>query len=236
MVVSKTPQDKLRLAIRLLAEGRLSELFGRLTARVHGRFHESMTAYGLRRDLTVPFPAPAAKIPITVREAVDADADILFADDARLSEGERMELVWRRAHFAKRLPTCFVAIDERNSQPCYVQWLMTAANNADIQRLGPFPWLAADEGLLENAYTPPAHRGLGIMSSAMAQIAERGTKLGLRYVMTFVGDDNIASLKGCEKSGFQPHLERRITRWMYSLISRVRFQPLPADFVLAYKR
>jgi RimJ/RimL family protein N-acetyltransferase len=45
---------------------------------------------------------------------------------------------------------------------------------------------------------------LGIMSAAMALIAERATEVGARHVLTFVDQHNIASLKGCQRAGFHP--------------------------------
>nr|CAD6619098.1 N-acetyltransferase [Rhizobium sp. Khangiran2] len=84
--------------------------------------------------------------------------------------------------------------------------------------LGGFPRLDEDTALLENAYTPPSHRGLGIMSAAMALIAERAASFGARYVLTFVGTDNVASLKGCQRAGFEVHLIQRRLRMGYGLI------------------
>lgn len=75
-----------------------------------------------------------------------------------------------------------------------------------------------------NAFTFKAYRGLCIMPAAMAQIAEKGTSIGARYVNTFVGDDNIASLKGCEKPGFSPYLTRTITTRLFNLSKRVVFK------------
>ena len=214
-------------ALRLLAQGRLSEFAERLGARLSTKLHERSVAYCLRRDLDLPFPAPDAKIPIHVREAVDADAEHLFADDQPgLDQEERRELAWRRAHFAKRIPTCFVAIDERSGKPCYVQWLMSSRNNAEIRALGAFPALKPDEALLENAYTPSAYRGLGIMAAAMARIAEQGSGIGARYVMTFVGEDNLPSLKGCERAGFARHSRRIVTTRLFNLSKSVAFVPL----------
>jgi hypothetical protein len=79
-----------------------------------------------------------------------------------------------------------------------MQWLFNAADNAFIQALGGFPRLEAHEALLENAYTPVKYRGLGIMSAAMALIAEHAAAIGATHVITFV-DDNVASLKGCPR-------------------------------------
>lgn len=224
----KSAQSPIRTAARLLASGNFADLKRRLSGRLNTTFHERHLAYGLRRDLTVPFVAPQAKIPITVREARDADAEYLFSLEVPgLIAEERQERAWRLAHFRKRIPTCYVAIDGRDGMPCYVQWLMSARDNAEIQALGPFPILEEDEALLENAYTPSTHRGLGIMPAAMALIAEKGEVFGARYVFTFVGTDNIPSLKGCERAGFTPHLQRTITVWLFNLIRRVRFARLP---------
>ena len=65
--------------------------------------------------------------------------------------------------------------------------------NPLIRTLSGFPNLEPDEALLENAFTPVAYRGHGIMSAAMALIAERAADIGARNVLTFVGTDNIAS-------------------------------------------
>ncbi|KQT78211.1 GNAT family N-acetyltransferase [Methylobacterium sp. Leaf466] len=227
---------QVRTGFQLLAEGRLREVARRAGARFGGRMFERTVAFGLRRDLTVPFPAPAARIAITVREATETDAAHLFEHLPEDTDpADRQELAWRHAHFRNRIPTCYVAIDEATGRPCYVQWLMTASSNAEIQRLGPFPVLEADEALLENAFTPKAYRGLGIMPAAMAQIAEKGTALGARYVYTFVGDDNIPSLKGCEKAGFSPHLTRTVTTRFFNLSKRVAFGVSTDGYPLSHR-
>ena len=46
------------------------------------------------------------------------------------------------------------------------------------------------------------------MSAAMSRIAEEAGPLGARYVITFVGTDNPASLRGCEKANFFPYVLR----------------------------
>ncbi len=49
--------------------------------------------------------------------------------------------------------------------------------------------LPPNEALLEGAYTPASHRGLGIMPAAMALIAEKAETIGARYVITFVAPE-----------------------------------------------
>nr|WP_246603325.1 GNAT family N-acetyltransferase [Falsiroseomonas tokyonensis] len=104
---------------------------------------------------------------------------------------------------------------------------MGPSQNAKIQSFFPaqwFPVLQENEALLENAYTPVAYRGNGIMSAAMALIAERAVDLGCRYVITFVERDNVPSLRGCRKSGFSPYLVRTENRFLLNLVKRRRFE------------
>jgi RimJ/RimL family protein N-acetyltransferase len=82
---------------------------------------------------------------------------------------------------------------------------------------------------LENAFTPADYRGKGIMSAAMSRIAEQAEQYGARYVVTFVGDDNIASLKGCQRAGFAPHLMHFRTRRAFGLLDSNRFETLAED-------
>ena len=201
-------------------------------ARVSGRLklglHTTLTRYGLNRDLGVPLVNPAAKIPIDVRRLEPRDvAALLSYDAAAASPQERGEVAGRRNFLAKGAQNGFVAIDQRNGAPCYVQWLFGARDNAFVSQLKGFPALAPHQALLENAYTPPAYRGFGIMSAAMALIAERAADIGARHVLTFVGLDNIASLKGCQRAGFNPLILHRSVRLGYGTIRRDRFEELP---------
>ena len=206
----------------------------RFRARVAGRLrlglYAELTRYGLCRDLVQAIEMPSAKIPIAVRALRDGDVPSLFSADAAGNDpSERLEVAWRLAFIDKGARSGFVAVDTRNETPCYVQWLFGSRDNGFIAKLGGFPPLAAHEALLENAYTPPAYRGLGIMSAAMALIAERAAAFGARHVLTFVGVDNIASLKGCQRAGFHPHFIHRCTRLCFGVITRDRFELLAAD-------
>jgi RimJ/RimL family protein N-acetyltransferase len=206
----------------------LGELGARLAGRWKLGLYAELTRYGLVRDLSHNFQAPGAKIPLAVRPLADRDLATLFGHAGAATElSERMEVAWRRAFIEKGARGGFVTIDERTATPCYVQWLLSPRDNAFIEKIGGFPPLADGEALLENAYTPPAYRGLGVMAAAMAQIAERARDFGARKVLTFVATDNIASLKGCQRAGFHPHLLHRRTRLGFGLFTRDHFETLP---------
>lgn len=207
---------------------RLGQIRTRITGRIKLGLHSEFTRYGLCRDLALPMETPKAKIPITVRPLQNSDLAALFFLEADTSSlEEKLEIAWRRSFVEKGARGGFVAIDMRSETPCYVQWLFGSRDNDFIEQLGGFPALEPDEALLENAYTPPQYRGLGIMSAAMAMIAEHAADIDARYVMTYVDDQNIASLKGCQRAGFFPKLLHRRYRLGFGLITKDRFEKLP---------
>lgn len=181
------------------------KISGRVWQGFYSRFH----GYGTRRDLYAPLVAPKAAIPLSVRPLVHADLDLLFPDDARLSPSERQQIEWRR-HFSRKVPRGgFVAVDGRTGRPCFVQWLLSSADNMFLAPYKCFPVLQEDEALVEQSYTVPSHRGLGVMSAATAMISDRAAEFGARHVLAFVGEEGAASLKALRNAGFEPHLRHR---------------------------
>jgi GNAT superfamily N-acetyltransferase len=213
----------LRTAAQLLRAGKWSDVWQSGRALLHSETQ----SFGLRRDVTVPFQAPDAAFPITVRPLQPSDVAVLFGTgDGDLSGEALRERKIRQRMVDAKLATCYVAVTA-DGQPCYVQWLIGAGENDKIRQIfgDRFPLLAADEMLLEGAFTLEAWRGKGIMAAAMARIAERALDNDARWVVTFVGTGNIPSLKGCKKAGFEPYLER--TDSVRFFRHRSRFAPLP---------
>jgi GNAT superfamily N-acetyltransferase len=207
--------------------GLISSSYGRRRLRqaVRSRLSSHCHAIGLRRDLDVPFPAPPAKIALTVRPLRPQDDLSFLAPVPGLDPVAARGRLDQRRLLAANMPTCWIAADPTGAV-CYMQWLILARDNGRIHdRWGAlFPTLEPDEALLEGAYTAETHRGQGIMSHAMALIAEAAGTLGARRVITFVHHANIASLKGCERAGFAPYIERREAWSLFR--RRVRFLPL----------
>jgi hypothetical protein len=210
---------------------RLAQIRARIAGRLQLGLVTRVTRYGLRRDLWQPLEKkPQAKIPIAVHELRPSDAtSVLSIDDVRDNAEECLEIARRRAFLEKGIGRCFVAIDKRTDTACYVQWLIAAPDVELIRHSGNFPSLEPGEALLENAYTPVRYRGLGIMSAAMAEIAERGVYLGVRHVLTFVDERNVASLKGCQRAGFNPHMMHRQEMFAFGMLKWNSFAVLAED-------
>jgi GNAT superfamily N-acetyltransferase len=199
--------QELRLAVVLLRHG----MVGSLAFRVLKQLWSDTTLIGLRRDLAVPFVAPDARIPLTVRRLDEGDAAVLRNLHAEgLTSAARLEMAQREPYF-ERFPDPYVAVGP-DGEACYVQWLLAPQQNAAIRELrhGYFPPLRDGEALLEGAFTTERARGQGVMAAAMARIAEHAPEVGASVVITFVGEDNVASLKGCARAGFAPYTARRI--------------------------
>ncbi|MEO8288626.1 MAG: GNAT family N-acetyltransferase [Chloroflexota bacterium] len=212
--------SKLQSMARTVQDGQAGRL-------IRQRWSSELVSYGLRRDLSVPFVAPQANFPISLRPISDADLPKILNPDLPGISGEtREEIVTRRQMLDAGITACYVAVTAEDV-PCYVQWIIGPKLNGLMQSYfhGLYPVLRSDEALLEGAFTPEAFRGQRLMPAAMAQLAEKGAELGARYVITFVTHDNIPSLKGCKRSGFYPHL-KRVARWdMFR--RRITFTPLP---------
>jgi len=212
-------RDSARELWHEVRHGAPSGVYGLVARQVYREWY----AYGLRRDVDLEVKAPTARIPIAVRELLEADLPFLFGGQSpSISRQARLEIAHRVSFLAERVPTPYVAVDLRCGRPCFLQWLMTAKSNEEIQRYfrGRFPVLAHDEGLLEYAYTPAEYRGNGIMPAAMALITERAGEVGCRSVMTFVLRENAAALQGCAKAGFMPFVVRSDRHFLFRLIRR----------------
>ncbi len=191
---------------RLVLAGDAAKAWWALTYRLYS----NSTSLGLRRDLTIPFTGPSARIPISVRPLAPADDLSALQPTAGLSADERYWRLTQLRLLRSGLRICYVAIAPEG-KPCYMQWVILPSENARLRAIfgNLYPTLGSDEALLEGAYTPDAYRGKGIMGAAMAQVAERAAEFRARWVITFVDAANEASLKGCIRAGFVPYLRRR---------------------------
>ncbi|MCH8496457.1 MAG: hypothetical protein LAT57_12610, partial [Balneolales bacterium] len=196
--------SKIYNVFHLIERGYYRVLFNELRARLYSH----TLSYGLRRDLETRFEAPPAKIKMHIRELTQTDVTQLL-DPVNNPETNPRILANQLSMVEANLPTCYVAVTV-NDKPRYMQWLIGSDHNRIIKKFfkGVFPALDKSEALLEGAYSHPGYRGLRIMPMAMALIAEKAEDINARWVITFVNMSNIASLKGCHRSGFEPYLIR----------------------------
>ena len=197
------------------------------------------TSFGLRRDSATSWQAPVGKIPIMVRELTSTDIPLMLPEQLATDDRREMaQINLRRKLLSQKIPRCFVAIDQRSSHPCFIQWAFDQSQNdfiADFFK-GRFPRLNAGQVLLENAYTHPNFRGQGVMPVAMSLLADILVGNGAREIMTFVETTNVPSLKGCLRAGFRPFMTRKDLSICGGLRRQRYFEPISSNLNLDFSK
>ena len=205
---------KLRYGVLLIRiEGPIGFL-GQMRSQIYSR-----TVYvGLERDLateTAPVPCQV-EYRLTVASKEDME-DVLASAG---SEGEEAvyELLGRKLFFDSGFRDCYLARAVETNEPCFVQWVISLAN---LEALGPSvarnaPRLRDDELWMENSYTFRKYRGKRVMSSVLVALAEIAEDRGFRRIVTYIREDGLASIKGCERAGFTAFERVPEVRFLFS--------------------
>jgi hypothetical protein len=225
--IAKLP-GKVRFVSYLVTTGRL----GAVPSIIRHKLWSDTTSYGLRRDLTVPFLAPDAAIPIRVRVATDRDLEQIFRlDEPGLSREEIDLRRDRLVEYEKGARWCYVAVTD-NDEPCFFQTVFTYEQRDALKQVHGkgLPELQPGQVIMEGALTPVRFRGKRIMPEAMVRITDLVTNGETREAITFVDLDNIPSLKGCVRSGYVPYCYRK-NRWRFFRES-AWYDPIPTTTVI----
>ena len=185
------------------------------------RIKSEILYFGLKRDLSIPFKVPDAKIEIDVRLIEEKDQkyfSMTHTEDGLIYEN---------------IPDCFVATTIED-EACFRQWFFSYAARDKIKSYfgEMFPELKENEAFLEGAFIPPAKRGLNIMEAGICRILEKYKNSEIRYVITFVSISNIASLKGIHRSGFSPYILRTEKYFLFK--KKVIFTQIPDCLLQEY--
>ena len=211
--------SKIKIAFKLLKKGKGNVIWNGIRVRLCS----SKNTLGLVRDLDIVFENPNAKIDFTIRLFNENDINTL-------KESYRHERLVN-----ENIPNCYIAVTKENVS-CYIQWLIGSQENNRIKKYfgNLFPKLKDNEALLEGAFTQPSFRGMGIMPAAMSRIAKKGKDIGAKKIITFVDIDNIPSLKGCKRSGFNPYILRK-EKWFF-FRRFVSFEAIPKEIQNLYSK
>jgi hypothetical protein len=187
----------------------------------HGRWQNAARAAGdrvwgsrvyfaLRCDLERLPPRRPAAVSLTMTPRDCATFDGLERELPRTSGSDYLEVLLRLRTCEAGIRELFVA-DGAVAEPAYCQWLVRPHDQWPLHEHAPgrYSALRTDEVLLEGAYTFLAYRRQGAMADGMWQLLARARDEGARAAITYVADDNRASLRGCAAVGFEPdHMVR----------------------------
>lgn len=186
------------------------------------------TAYGFRRDLSVPSDPPPSKLPFTLQKMTKAQ----LQQFSRLVPANPDDVTVWLSHYRfmrANLDWCYIALVD-GKEIGYIQAAMECDNPAYFAYL--MPKIQPNQALFEGVYVPHAFRGKGLNGPVMASICSELTRRGLREGITFIAPENIPSIRGALRAGFDFYLERTT---QLGLFSRSTFRYLEPDEISEIK-
>ena len=158
---------------------------------------------GLRCDLEALPEVPKARVPV---EMVPRDPPQVaaFRDELRRVDGADYVQVLLRAWMADSGVRVMYLAETPQGAPIYAQWLVRRDDQTQMAKVMPAAHdeLGDGEVLLEGAYTFSGFRGCGAMADGMLQLLHHARADGHRFAITYVGAENVPSLRGCARVGF----------------------------------
>jgi len=99
---------------------------------------------------------------------------------------------------------CYVARD-KHGRICYIQWIVYPDENEYLKRWfrEDFYLLNENQVMIENAFTFPRYRGLGLLSSVTMDLLGKAEGRGYRSIVAHIRKDNFAPLNEFISLGFK---------------------------------
>ncbi|HHL34205.1 MAG TPA: hypothetical protein ENJ30_07565 [Desulfobulbaceae bacterium] len=117
---------------------------------------------------------------------------------------ERKEVVSRVLFYRSGFKNCYVAKTIEN-EIAYIQWLIYPSENSIIKKhfQKRFYLLEEFQVMIENAFTFPKFRGLGIMPVVTKELMKRARERGYKSAISYIRKDNIISLNEFMRLNFK---------------------------------
>lgn len=198
--MSSRALKKLYFALLILRYGGAALFLRHLKCQIY----DSAIFLGLEKDLNVEcIPVPCQ---VDYSLHVASEEDVWEMQLRAKSEGGESvyELIGRKWYYDSGFRDCYIARVNGTNELCFVQFMMSLADYDSIDQSykSILPRLKEDEVWLENSYTFKKYRGKKVMSSVLVDLEKIAQDRGFRRMVTYIREDNIASIKGCERAGF----------------------------------
>lgn len=197
----RRPLKKARYALILYNIGGLKVFLRQLGRQMYNRD----VLCGFEKDLNEKVMPVSSKLEYSLRPATEEDMEEVLAKSITESKESAHELIKRKWFYEEGFHDCYIARVAGTSELCHIQWLVSSeADDKAIQGFkNRLPWPKKDEVLIENIYTFEKYRGKGIMPSVTVKLCELARSKGFKRIITYVRQDNVASLRGMKKAGFK---------------------------------
>jgi GNAT superfamily N-acetyltransferase len=203
-------KKKIFFAIDLIGSGKFKDVWQAFVRRIKSE----EVAYGFKRDLNFKIVQPKTLLKIETR--------IYQPDDGRFFTERKNDGLINKFH------TCYVGITKEGI-PCCHLWLIDSSENLKLKNAWgkTFSALKKNEVLVENVYTVPKYRGMGIFPFLLDQMVDKSIDLGASYIISFGEASNINMSRSFVYAGFQPYIRRR-KKW-FLFIKSIKFEPISEE-------
>ena len=201
--------------------------FGLICREIRRRIYSNGYFLLLYREITLPGQIPVPKIHVTLRTMKSEDIPWLLDFNQKGMKDEDIQERIRILRILKSgLQKCYVAETDEGI-PCHISWWINSSQNPMLQDFsegGILP-LAADEVLVEGAFTLEAFQRLGIQKWRRLKFFEKSLAIGAKRVINYVRCDNLPSLRSCRNAGYKLFMIRK-DKWRIFRRSFI-FKPVP---------
>jgi RimJ/RimL family protein N-acetyltransferase len=186
-----------RYAALLLKIGGIRAFFTQLRRQIYSRD----ILFGLEKNLDANDVRVSSSLPCSWQKASEKDMEELLARAKAESKESIHELIERKWFYESGFRDCYVARTADTGELCFGAWLISANDSNLVNRgfKGRLPHLEEGELLLENCYTFEKYRGNSIMPSVLVELWELARSRGFKRLITYVRQDNVASMRAFEK-------------------------------------
>jgi hypothetical protein len=178
-------------------------------------------------EIALPAQIPEPKIHVTLRLMKSDDIPkLLDINQEGLKDEDVLERIRLLRILNSGIQECYVA-ETDNGEICHISWWVNSSQNPIIKEFyggGILP-LAADEVLVEGAFTLEAYQRLGIQKWRRLKFFEKSRAIGAKRVINYIRHDNLPSLESSKKAGYRIFMIRR-DKWRFFRRSFI-FMPVP---------
>jgi ribosomal protein S18 acetylase RimI-like enzyme len=163
------------------------------------------TLLGLEQDLETKVVLLSSRFTYSLQPASEKDIEELLTKAKTESKASAHELIERKWFYESGFCDCYVARTTDAGELCFIAWLVSPKDSSVMSQgfRSRLPSLKEDELLLENCYTFERYRGNGIMPSVVGRLCELARSQGFKRLITYVRQDNRASLRAFDKLGLR---------------------------------
>ncbi len=159
--------------------------------------------YILKKNLSSLNTGNQLKSNIEIKKVNNDDLNDIVKTIKMLDPIDRKEIVSRILFYKSGFKNCYVA--KKKDDIAYIQWLIYPYENSIIkenyQRI--FYPLGENQVMIENAFTFPKYRGIGLMEAVTLKLLSIAKKEGYKFAVGYIRKDRIISLNEFIKMGFK---------------------------------